>query len=298
MGARYQRRATSDRPLPRLSARDLAIAAGLLVPRGSTWQKGRCPTGCDGGDPRQSACSYIADGDGWHCWRCSAAGGADAWLKARGEAAELYAGARPHAFRPGQVRPRLNVAGAWLDLAALRPIWRARLKSWALDARGWPEDLAEAVADLGTVVYAPDLAELPRDATEGRALAALAWQKHRPVLIGIFDGTGHLRSAERRWTSPQAGPKSLALHNRDAGESATWPGGVRCFGVMPDAVRAAGAAARQLGPIFVIGVGGEGKAVPAKLSLSLAFDSPLIPTPMTEEAPEGGKDERRSNDEK
>jgi hypothetical protein len=219
---------------------DLANQAGLIeLPRYSrAAARGGSP--CCGGTPRDNHCSYDRNKGVWHCFKCGVGGGTRDLAQRLGVRSEEPSRSRDSWRRQRTPKARINVARAWDGLQRARACWTESIARWAREARGWSPELARAVADL------PDVAFARATGSTDPSTSALIRRAHdvdRNVLIAIRCHRGVVRSVERRahdarLLAVKSQPKSLALSAGDAGTGADW-GGVRLFGSIPLAVRAA-----------------------------------------------------------
>ncbi|MCB9545456.1 MAG: hypothetical protein H6706_06110 [Myxococcales bacterium] len=223
---------------------DAALAVGLISPRAlrpAGWIRGqRCPSGCDGGRPRQGACNYAADGGRFHCHRCGLKGDFVTWLLARGETPDRYADTPPAPPRV-QRGERLDVAAAWAGLQASPGRWRDAVGAWARDVRGWPPDLVAGLVGQGARPPVDDVAGFATGRLPGPTLTLVerARRLGRHVLLALRDADGQVRSVHlRHHTAEGRGQKTLALPQWLTGPSAEW-GGLSLFGRLDAAVEAA-----------------------------------------------------------
>lgn len=248
---------------PRGVMLDAACAAGLVTARrvrAEGWIAGqRCPTGCDT-QARRGACNYSADGRRFRCHRCGLGGGWGAWLEARGESADRYLDAPPVRPRPAGLR-RWPIAAGWAALHTVPGRWRDGVADWAREARGWPDDLVQALVGQGG---APPLEDVAGYCTGSLPAAALplverARRIDRHVLLAQRDAAGVVRTVRYRWHRdgpPSDGRhKALALPQWASGPSTEW--GPSLFGRL-DRVTAAVAAGQPVlvcegGPDYLVG---------------------------------------------
>ncbi|MBU1430195.1 hypothetical protein KKF91_06455, partial [Myxococcota bacterium] len=163
---------------------------------------------------------------------------------------------RPRPARRAQPRrsPKRIIKAKWSEarvgaefahLRAQAPLWREDLARYAT-RRGWSEDIARALYNQPPTGVAWARTNHPQEAP-GLLRGALG--VNRPLLLGIYDAEGRLRSVSRRHAGGGAPldelPKALAMSSEVVG------GGFSCrsFGSVVEAVAAHKAKGR--GPIIL-----------------------------------------------
>lgn len=165
----------------------------------------RCPNGCDAEHRRHDygASLNVSTGDRcglWICHRC-------------GEGGSVAAGiTRDWTPDPSRQRPAerplpdpVDAAAAWAALQEVRYRHAGSIRRWALD-RGWPVELADAVAESRDVAWAPSQ---PIGHTDADRVAEHARRAERPLLVALRDADGVVVSVMRRRAAPGQEPKAM-----------------------------------------------------------------------------------------
>ncbi|RTL25052.1 MAG: hypothetical protein EKK55_10390 [Rhodocyclaceae bacterium] len=169
----------------------------------------------------------------------------------------------------------IDVTAAWETLQS-QGFDPGDLRAWACGVRGWPQGLVEHLP-LAEVAFA----RLGLPGAAGR-LCTDAVERGYCLLLALRDAAGIVQSVERRWPAAGTPPpgqdgkprKTLALPSDliKAGPAGEWAGGVRIFGQLPAAVRAAAECQPVVllegGPDFLVAAAtlrwaGQGEAVGA-----------------------------------
>lgn len=141
----------------------------------------------------------------------------------------------------------IDVGAEWHSLPRW---WGEGVRTWAVEARGWPRSLAEAIPDTETALL-PDRAA----GTDGGGLCSLARHWDRRLLIPIRDRHGLAVSVSCRWHLPGApadgGPKAMTLPASRI--RAVLTGQVHAFGDLEYALDLVGGPA---GYTLILGEGG------------------------------------------
>lgn len=209
-----------------------------------------CPWCTDAGESPKKGKTFSAaanvDGNPWICFRCGRKGNARLVAAYYGhvESPSDRAARTARPAPPAPLAPSERIDQGWRQiLEATTDADMARVEEWARVVRGWPAEIAAAVAQMDDVT-APDPLEVK--GAQGRDIVAAAKKARRPLLIAIRDGQGRVRQVARRWMKPGPPPlredgkpsqKSMALSADMTGDAETW-GGIWTYGSLPEFMNA------------------------------------------------------------
>lgn len=172
----------------------------------------RCPFGCDEGRRSFSASMHIGgEKDGsFYCNKCSTGGHVEQLLdeSVRGQLQERR---QTSVRKPDRPTNPIDVPTAWDSLGHVSYRFKSHLVRWALN-RGWPEDLAEAFAELEDVRWAPTK---PIGNNDADRLAYHARSVDRRVMFALRDEAGEVRSVMRRASEhvEDGAPKTMSARS-------------------------------------------------------------------------------------
>jgi hypothetical protein len=233
-----------DAPHPLQCAEDLGLDPRRLSSREIS---AVCPDCGHGARKRTKRAFSISTKPGkfgvCHCLRCGFSGHIHGiWRKRFGvDAPAVRPTPIPHKPSSRKRTAPVSMPEVWDSLTNLRPRYRDNLVRWAR-RRGWPEEIAQLVADDPELAYATS--STGDQETDRICAAALntrmqndagAWKAYPlPVLTAHRDPEGRVRSFNRRHNElPQAPPSKTAYASREL----TLYSGIRIIGQLPVAVQ-------------------------------------------------------------